>query len=1842
MVWATSTWMAIAQVASIAYQQSEAHKARKKAKAAEEARKGFELVVEGDSNPIPIVYGRAKVGGVRAWHGTSNNFIHAETNGDLSLTGGKEVTPDFTMSISYRKSVEGDPYTWNGGWHATTVSARNFITALRKGAYTDILSSEYTPTLDEYAESLMLADGQKIYFTWLSNSLLNSIKARTYTSVTNMCVDDGIRRVEISLTINQQLSDIQKDIEDNAETTILNVNKSGEKNEFLFFQQALCMSEINSVKDILIDESRRRNDSDINGEKSALRVDCHYDGGGADALITANFPEREKAYFEGISHAAVCIKLNRDEPQFSNVPMVQFFVEGRKVPFFLNSTTLHTHTIGFPPHEQVVFSRLYSNNPVLCLLDYLLDDLSGKALTLDSIDLKSFYDAHLLCNTVVASEKPMGGIFWENAPKDAYGRTSRVDIPLYECNMMIDTSKPLRENIESILSTMGDAKLVWSQGKYKLQLQYPSNDGEIVVAETINDDNLSLINNVEIAWPDTKSRFNSCTVRYSNEAENFKEDSASWPPKITDTVRKGVGGQKYTPTDGGWDALNPAGKHLNDYGVWDGNEADCTLTWVFVAKETGVHTLKYAVDDTCTVTVKDFLNNTIDTSSGGINVHTRTFSLVTDEKYEITVQAHNNKGNRGFAGRLNSPLNVETWNSRMQGFTDFIIRTSDATLYNTYLAEDNGVQLENDLFLSGTTDYYHALAKAEEIVRTSRTAAQISFKYIISNGFLEPGDIVKFRSDFFKLGLSNDLYIKVSEVKMEEGRLCQVTGKRFMSSQLAWNVADDEYVNTPSLYNFELPAPQYLNYVPFDRTIEGSSGRLEWSNVADSAVVGYILYMHKFGDLDENGSFIYNEIGRSGASPFSLASFTITKGIFGVRSLSAGGKTSSMTTTATEPHEIFRTINREVVLSSDKPFFVQNGEDTTFVNPIITLLATTKGYETPLYKWSLDGVVEVDYSSESIFELDAIPVGEEVEVSVSVYDSAVPTENTVLTDSLTIFSMKNGSNAYNIVLSDELGFIQCDGDGIPFPAEFPREVTYEIYKGSEISTEGTVTLSASLNLDLSLNTTAKKVTLTAINEISGQFTLRLTVPNIDPLLPDIVVEREVSFYKILQGVSSPLLILEQTGMGFVFDDDKATTTVSPAISIEAKLTNITGTPTWLISYYNSSNVLLGTTAPSAGLSITVSSTLFNTYSNLNTKYAIVECTLDTLTDTTTLVRMNNGEDAYLLYLTNQAALVPADVDGNLESTVGAETFIYVYKGALNVTNEWSISKSDSTGFVTDLDNLGTVYKLSTLSLTQAEPIGNSTITATKVGYSTLTGVFTVAKSREGAKGEPGVDGDPGTPAVDVPFIDISGFTGFVVNAGGLITPPSATLSARVENITSPSYTWSFNSMYAVLSTTTGASTVITPLSNAPYIDITLTVGGLDSAGAAVSLTKNIRMPMTHDGIGGVGQHGYMAAYPSIYVWTSNETPPARPSGSSTYSWSTGYYTAPSGWFASAPVNTQPGYVLWRITIPINEEAIVTSTILDWSSNVNPITAVAKNGETGPEGPRGPAGADGTSGTGAPGSASYTINRYSNSIGPDPTFTEVNNATGRVNIGPISGDIATILGQGDSITKQYIGGTWTPMSRFISGSMVIEKTLKAEHINVNTLSALSSDIGDMKAGYLHSASAYDINTGVGAYIDLGDTAAPAILNPNGTIQTPARYNRTSTFRFGNPTGKYIKWDGSNLTIAGGVITTDSIATGAVTESNSITAGFGITADLLITRTSGDIIMLGAQEPDTFYGSCGFYLRYDNTWGGFNELGGWIGESGGPLNAFSWQQVFVGGNVTGIRASGCTVFFVRFKK
>ena len=292
------------------------------------------------------------------------------------------------------------------------------------------------------------------------------------------------------------------------------VTTIGSKNEYLHVQHALCQGGIEGVQSVKVN-SLDWNDPD---QRFNHLIRTYRDGGSADAIASANgIPSTNT--FTGTAYASSTFKLDRDDPQYNGSPSMGFFVKGRKVRAVELNTGVYS----------LATSYVYSNNPALCLLDYLLNADFGRGLSVDDVDLESFYNSAVVCGTTVSTGRAVGGV--------VNGGDGTSDLPLYECNIALDCSKTIRDNIQRIMQTMALAELTWSsEGKYKLLVEYPTSTVEqdaLVDADHYFTDDDIIRDEINISWPSASERLNQCTITFSNEFEDFKTDSVTWPKSFS-------------------------------------------------------------------------------------------------------------------------------------------------------------------------------------------------------------------------------------------------------------------------------------------------------------------------------------------------------------------------------------------------------------------------------------------------------------------------------------------------------------------------------------------------------------------------------------------------------------------------------------------------------------------------------------------------------------------------------------------------------------------------------------------------------------------------------------------------------------------------------------------------------------------------------------------------------------------------------------------------------------------------------------------------------------------------------------------------------------------------------------------------------------------------------------------------------------------------------------------------------------------------------------------------------------------------------------------------------------
>ena len=209
------------------------------------------------------------------------------------------------------------------------------------------------------------------------------------------------------------------------------ISHSGDDNKYLHLAIVFASHEIESYEQIWFNDKKIWEGGSFQGDwETYVTIDRKYGTATQDAsddLEGSNVLWTENHKLSGMAYIA--FRLLWDADQFpQGVPNISAVIKGKKVYDPRTSTTA------------------WSQNPALCVRDYMLDEKYGLGEVSANIDSTALNAAANLCD--------------EQVSIDAGGTQDR-----YQCNGVIDTANQIKANIEQLLSAMG-GKLTYSGGKY--------------------------------------------------------------------------------------------------------------------------------------------------------------------------------------------------------------------------------------------------------------------------------------------------------------------------------------------------------------------------------------------------------------------------------------------------------------------------------------------------------------------------------------------------------------------------------------------------------------------------------------------------------------------------------------------------------------------------------------------------------------------------------------------------------------------------------------------------------------------------------------------------------------------------------------------------------------------------------------------------------------------------------------------------------------------------------------------------------------------------------------------------------------------------------------------------------------------------------------------------------------------------------------------------------------------------------------------------------------------------------------------------------------------------------
>jgi predicted phage tail protein len=348
--------------------------------------------------------------------------------------------------------------------------------------------------------------------------------------------------------------------------------------------------------------------------------------------------------------------------------------------------------------------------------------------------------------------------------------------------------------------------------------------------------------------------------------------------------------------------------------------------------------------------------------------------------------------------------------------------------------------------------------------------------------------------------------------------------------------------------------------------------------------------------------------------------------------------------------------------------------------------------------------------------------------------------------------------------------------------------------------------------------------------------------------------------------------------------------------------------------------------------------------------------------------------------------------------------------------------------------------------------------------------------------------------------------------------------------------------------------------------VTRTIYADSGTSATTSITWNATTATARGTAGTNGVNGSRTAFMELYKWAAS-TPSTYPSGTSTYTWSTGVFTTPTtanGW-SLLPGTPTKGYTLYAIGQSYSDTGTSGTTNITWASNTPyPVGLAGSDGPQGPQGnvgPQGPQGPQGSQGVPGPsGKAAVRAYQVTSSAGTPPSYTTStsNGVLPGVSWSSTQGTVGVnqFQWQIDGIAD-YSTGTTTWTNPYLSVFKV--DTLAAFTVNTGALTVNNTLTvgtgGVIKSGMTNFA------TGTGYWLDYNSGT------PRFSIGTGSAGTMT--------TG--LSWDGGTAKFFGGGTFSGALSAASGTFAGSLSAATGSFAGSLSAATGsfGGTVTVGSS-------------------------------------------------------------------
>ena len=999
------------------------------------------------------------------------------------------------------------------------------------------------------------------------------------------------------------------------------------------------------------------------------------------------------------------------------------------------------------------------------------------------------------------------------------------------------------------------------------------------------------------------------------------------------------------------------------------------------------------------------MNQTVSTSNpifDNINLMLKQFNGIlrySNGKYQLSIKARSPdtyaEGETINEGDIIGPISLKdggakkTYNSVSTSIKDphNKFESRSVSFFNSnYLKQDKNIPKKGSYGLPGITNYFNARFNINQMLDESRYGLTVSFKMMPKGYLLLPGNIIQLNyprfgwsNKLFRINSlaatadclvnltatehNNDAYVIGNLAKPGVGSEIEIGGPRNRdiptapdnltastntkgAINLAWDNASDY---NPANYTTNIHYATSNDRTHSSFKLLGTTDADEYSHVVTDQSTQTFYYWVRHRTVKDNGDLLHSD-------------YHPTSETAGVQGSATGAIDGNSPLGAT-------LIANQYVI----PYNSADDESTTIV-----LTATSFNFETGnrRYRFYINNSAtpSSDITTTNDSQAFTLPPasepanGAQTTVKVSITQSS----NTV-EDSASIYGIKDGVNAFTVILTNEAHVIPGN--------EVGEAITYA-NSGTDIRVfHGSTRLTNASSGANTFSVAAAPVSITAGNASTTTFTntndtasfdvassmanadtsasITYTITARDSALVATVLTKVQTFTKGTAGLNAKIVNLTASKYVIPYDVDGGEDT---EITFTATSKNIAGTK--IYKFYVDNSIKQTTSSSSDSLNYVLLDGDEPANGTQKTIRVDIEAPSGTVvaSDSTSIYGIKDGSDAFTVILTNEAHVIPATSAGVPRTYANSGTDIRVFLGstalAYNTSGANTFNVTATSG--NDIDPNASPSTVSTY--TRRYGIAGGMLNNAFADFITYTIVArngegtatTFTKIQSFTKGNDGVDADAltitsNTITNGIRTLAFSDGESLTIN-GGLNTSTVALYKKSTSNSTAPadpagnaggSLTYTFADGAVTGGNLSGWATAVPDLSNEEYAWVILATASSRNETDSIPVGE-FSTAVVHSGGGETGIAGNSNALVSLYrVSTSGSTSPTSFTGTITYTFNGGGVTTDgnfNSWTTSVPAVPKGSYLWIRQGTVSSNGLTATIAIGNWSG-----AAIASSG-----------------------------------------------------------------------------------------------------------------------------------------------------------------------------------------------------------------------------------------------------------------------------------------------------------